>query len=194
MLQRGRCRRCKKSLSIQYPLIEVLTAVSYVVLSYVVPIGEVYIVSAAILSACIVIAVSDFKYQLIPDEMVLLATICALYMLFRTQPAHTIVLHVYAAIGSVALFWTLWRVTKGRGMGFGDVKLAAFLGILLGYPGSIFAIYCAFLTGAVLGVILIITQQKSLKSKIAFGPFMLLGILVTLVWFTPLMRLWNIYF
>lgn len=195
IIQLGKCRRCHHPLSLQYPLIELATALGYVWLYATIPFGIAYIAAAAILSASIVILVADYKYRIIPDEMVVIGSIAAMvYLLVTGQHSYNILLHIASAVGAVAFFYALWFGTKGKGMGFGDVKLSAMLGLILGYPGILFALYTAFLTGAMVGVILILTKNKTLKSKIAFGPFLLLGLLIAVVFERQLLHLWNIYF
>ena len=76
------------------------------------------------------------------------------------------------AIGAGLFFYLLYLITKGKGMGLGDVKLAALMGLVLGYPKIVYALYSAFLTGAVFGVILIISKRKKIGQVIAFGPFL----------------------
>ena len=76
-------------------------------------------------------------------------------------------------------------------MGLGDVKLAFLLGLLLGYPGIIVGLYAAFLTGAGVGVILMIAKRKTWKSRVAFGPFLILGAVITLVWKTQILAWWG---
>lgn len=83
----------------------------------------------------------------------------------------------------IALFFTmLIIVTKGRGMGMGDVKLGLFLGLCLGFPNGFLAIILAFLSGALISILAIITGKKGLKSQIPFGPFLSLGGLIALFW------------
>ena len=67
-------------------------------------------------------------------------------------------------------------------MGLGDVYLSAIIGFLLGWKAGLFALYIAFITGAIFGLIAIIFKNKKLKSKIAFGPFLVIGIVVMLFW------------
>lgn len=76
-------------------------------------------------------------------------------------------------------------------MGFGDVKLSFVLGLLLGFPRTIVALYIAFLTGAIVGVILILVHTARLKSKIAFGPFLIFGTGVALMFGNDIMAWWN---
>lgn len=172
VLQGARCIRCHKTLSIQYPIIELITGLGFVYLPM-----QYWI----IFSSLLVIFVSDLKYQIIPDSMVLIAAIAS----FLNSG------HFLTGLASMAFFWTIWRITRGRGMGFGDVKLAGALGLLLGFPLILFALYAAFLTGAVVGVILMITGRKTLKSKIAFGPFLVLGTALAFVLQTVFLNIWT---
>ncbi len=79
-------------------------------------------------------------------------------------------------------FFSLIVVTKGKGMGGGDVKLGAFMGIMLGFPSALFALVGAFLTGAILSVALIVMGKKHFGQTIPFGPFLSLGSLIMLFW------------
>ncbi len=163
VLQAGRCRRCRKKLSLRYPLIELITGAAFVMLP-----AQYWV----LFSSFLVIFIADFTTQIIPDSMLLAAAANALVV----GP------HFLSALAAGAFFYMLWFVTRGRGMGFGDVKLAAVLGLFLGYPRIIVAVYAAFLTGAAVGVILMLAGKKGWKSKIAFGPFLILGTVVSLLW------------
>jgi len=162
--QRGRCLRCHKPLSLQYLLVEIITGLGFVFL-------YPNMLNMIIFSALLVLFISDFKYQILPDSMILVASLAAL-----VHP------HFVAAAASFGFLYLLWAVTRGRGMGFGDVKFALFMGLFLGYPQIIVAYYIAFLTGAVAGVILILAGKKGWKSKIAFGPFLIAGTVIAHLW------------
>ena len=83
---------------------------------------------------------------------------------------------------SISLFFlALIFITKGRGMGGGDVKLGFLIGLLNGFPNSIVAIFSGFLTGAIYSLILVIAGKKKLKESIAFGPFLVLGNYIALL-------------
>jgi prepilin signal peptidase PulO-like enzyme (type II secretory pathway) len=73
-------------------------------------------------------------------------------------------------------------ITRGRGMGLGDVKFAVLGGILVGINNLFIWMLLAFLTGAIVGIILILLGNAKLKSKIAFGPFLIIAIPITLMW------------
>ncbi len=85
-------------------------------------------------------------------------------------------------------FMALIIVTKGKGMGGGDVKLGAFIGLGLGFPYSLVALMLAFLTGAILSIILIILGKKHFGQTIPFGPFLVLGSLIALFWGNQIMN------
>ncbi len=79
-------------------------------------------------------------------------------------------------------FWGLIIITKGKGMGGGDVKLGALMGLVLGFPGSLLALMLAFLSGAIFSIGLIILGKKHFGQSIPFGPFLVLGSLIALFW------------
>lgn len=190
LVQGGRCRRCKKRLSIQYPVIELVTACGFVLLlpsAAVTPVG--YVLALIIYSAAVVIFVIDLKHQIIPDG-VLLVLAGALILLAVPLSSMERWQHLLTACVSGLGFFLLWIITRGRGLGFGDVKLVFLIALLLGYPLTVVALYIAFLTGAMTGVILILVNRAKMKTRIAFGPFLIGGALCAtvlgeriLVWF-----------
>lgn len=197
-LQSGRCRRCHRHLSWQYPCIELTTALLFVLVYNGLPFpGEIsgtYLMQLTawfgLISAFLVIFVTDLKYQIIPDSMLILLFITAIAAL-PDPGIHGFLMSSAAGIVSGLFFYVLWAVTRGRGMGFGDVKLAAILGFALGYPGIVIASYVAFLTGAVYGVILMIRGIAGLKSRVAFGPFLLAGAVVAYYWGEQILHWWG---
>ena len=176
--QRGRCLRCHKKLSLQYPLVELVTGIGFALL-------HAHPTSLIIFCAFLVILIADLKFQIIPDSMVLAL---AIGVVLRTG---LVVPNLVTGVLSALFFYCIWLSTRGKGMGFGDVKLAGVLGLLLGFPMTVFALYIAFLTGATVGVILIIGKRKTLKSKIAFGPFLIFGAVGTILFHQQLLVLWN---
>lgn len=198
LLQGGRCRRCHKQLSIQYPVVELITGLGFVFFYQVLDYPFLTLIAYLIIfSSLLVIFVADLKYQIIPDSMIVTGSIGALLRLSsvnRLIPPSGWQPYILSALGASAFFFILWLVTRGRGMGFGDVKLAFLLGLLLGFPGIIIALYVAFLTGAVVGVILIIGGKKTLKTKVPFGPFLIFGFIIAWKWTLPILHIWRNFF
>lgn len=186
----GRCLRCKKKLSWQYPFVEGITALGFV---YIVSSTQSYVsMGAFIVIYCtwIVLFGIDFKHQILPDEFLILFGIVTL-LLGIPLSYEARMIHVVSAGAAGGFFLLIWLITKGKGLGFGDVKLAFILGLLLGHPGTIIALYVAFLTGAITGVILMVGHKAKMKSRIAFGPFLFLGGLCAYIWGDAIWAMWN---
>jgi len=193
VFQKGRCIRCRTPLSYQYPLIELTTSALFLYL-YSLHMPLIRFVPFAIIFSClIVLFVADLKYMILPDSMIIIATLASGWLL-AGQPFGVIRYSVASAAGSVLFFALLYYGTRGRGMGFGDVKLVGFLGLFLGYPLTILYLYIAFLTGALLGVILILGNIAGAKSKIPFGPFLIGGALFAFMMRSHMIALWNVFF
>jgi leader peptidase (prepilin peptidase)/N-methyltransferase len=90
-------------------------------------------------------------------------------------------LSLLTGIGFFAFFWSLWKLTKGRGMADGDMYVALYMGLLLGYPKGLVALMGSFILGAVIGVLLIVTKIRGRKDTVPFVPFMVMSILITLL-------------
>lgn len=129
-------------------------------------------------SGSLAIAIYDWKYFLIPDQILIPLTILAASRLLISHH-YEVLLTAFGAAGFLAV---LYRLTKGKGMGWGDVKLGFLLGLVLGWPNTLIALFLAFLTGAIAGVILVLVRRKKLKSRIAFGPFLVLGLIIAKIW------------
>ena len=154
-------------------------------------------------SALIIVFIYDLKHYIIPDKVLFPAIgIVAVYRIFENlvilnwalnsnfkfQISNFTSLFGYllAAVIASGFFLAIFLVTRGRGMGFGDVKLAVLMGLLLGLPNVLAALFLAFFFGAIIGVILMIFGKKSagwrMKSEIPFGPFLIAGTFIAMLW------------
>lgn len=205
LLLKGKCRHCHHPISWRYPAIELLTGALfvwwYVVGSAFFKLTQepaIYIQPLFWLIVGIfllIILVTDWIYQIIPDYAVISLGILSLtYRFYLSASGHMQWTDFWGAIVSglvVALcFFILWYATKGRGLGFGDVKYVLVMGWLLGSERTIVATFLAFAIGAIVGIVLMLVQGRKLKSKIAFGPFLVLGTLISLMWGLPI---WHWY-
>ena len=152
-------------------------------------------ITFGLFSVFLTIFVADVKYHLIPDSLQFVFLVLALcYHL--VQAASWLMLGSFIVSGILVMLpiLILYLITRGRGMGFGDVKLAFVIGFLLGtIPGWI-ALYIGFIAGSVVGVALLITKKKKLKSQIAFGPFLIIGIVLSVFYQTEIIRVWQSFF
>ncbi|PIQ70141.1 MAG: prepilin peptidase [Candidatus Tagabacteria bacterium CG_4_8_14_3_um_filter_41_8] len=179
LLQKGKCRGCHSKISRQYPLVEFLTGLLFlsIFLKFFPDIILVifYWIAASLL---IIISVYDFYHQIIPDKIVYLLIFLALgYWFFIGNAALSGFL---AGLSFFLFFFLLWISSRGRSMGLGDSKIALAAGWILGFENGIIAILFSFWIGAILGVFLLLFSRKTftLKSRIPFGPFLSLGIII----------------
>jgi len=193
--QGGRCRKCKVKISWQYPLVEALTGALFVATFLLnKPILETAFLFATF-STLIVIAVYDWRHQIIPDGLAALFAILGLIKYFSsvdiTRSFHFP--YVWMLIAGPLLFfpfWTLWFISRGQWLGLGDGKLALGIGWFLGATLGGSAVMLAFWVGAAYALLVMAAQKVlhytkgnlSMKSEIPFGPFMIFAFFV--VYFT----------
>lgn len=193
ILQRGRCRSCHKKISWQYPLVELATGALFaLIFNYQFSIINFQLVFWFFIVSClIIIFVYDLKHYIIPNEIVYSGIILTfLYQLqfsiinyqFSINFQFPIFNYLLAGLIAGAFFLTIILISKGKWMGMGDVKLAVFMGLVLGWPDILVALFLAFLGGAFVSVILIISKKKTLKSEVPFGPFLVGATIVAIFW------------
>ncbi|MBI3620077.1 prepilin peptidase [Candidatus Roizmanbacteria bacterium] len=178
-----RCRRCQVPLSWQYPLVELLTGLTFVFIGTRPGLNLAYF---GIFSVLIVIFFADLKYQIIPDSMQFLLLLFSVIYLATTYSAGQlpVVFFGQTVAGTVIMLpiLFLFLITKGGGMGFGDVKLSFIIGFMFGLLQGVVVLYLAFISGALIGIILLLSGRKKPSSHIAFGPFLVFGIIATILW------------
>jgi prepilin signal peptidase PulO-like enzyme (type II secretory pathway) len=134
----------------------------------------------------IMIVVADALYLIIPDITVgMLLFLTILYRvgltLFGIYQLSDLILAVVGMILMFSFFAALWLMTRGRGMGLGDVKLVVPLALLLGWPKMMVGIFLAFVLGATVGVALILGGKRTFGQTIPFGPFLVAGTVLALL-------------
>lgn len=129
----------------------------------------------------LMILVIDMELQIIPDTLVLLLSAVALPYLLLIHP-EVLYENLLAGFGAATFFLALHLITKGKGMGLGDVKLALPLGFLVGLRLTALWLFASFILGAVVGLVLIWLGKARMGRPIAFGPFIVLAFLLTLFW------------
>lgn len=175
---RGRCRKCGAKLSVQYPLIEALNGVLYVVVFYVNGVNVDSLLYCLLTSALLVLSIIDFRTYEIPFGINLFILALGLIHL---------VLHLDDwldwGIGFLAVsvfLYILYLLSKGRAIGGGDIKLMAVCGLLLGWQ----KILLGFVIGCMLGSVIHLTRMKVSKADrvLAMGPYLAAGVWIALLW------------
>lgn len=201
MWLRGRCAYCHKKISIRYPLIEALTGVMFVwwfavgfnffklvgsPWSFIQPVFWLT-VGMVMLS----IFMTDLLYMVIPFGLNLLLFSLALFYRvgltgFGIMQVRDFWLALISGAGLCLIFIVLQCLTKAikkvDGFGLGDIYLAPSLGLLLGWPKILPGVFFSFILGAVAGVALIVIGRKKMGQYLPFGPFLIVGTVLSLLW------------
>jgi len=197
ILLMGRCRRCRKPIALQYPIIEALTAfLSY--LTYwkfgISLLSLLYFVT--LITPLIAISAIDLKYQIIPDVITLPGIAAGLGVsLMEFGPSMETLLRSFwgtvAGGGTLlAVGWLYEKTRKREGLGMGDVKLAAMLGAFFGWKGVFLILLLSSLLGSVVGLFFIVVFRKGLKFALPYGPFLSTGAIANLFFGPELLNLY----
>ena len=185
LIQRGKCRHCGAPVSVQYPLVELLTML--LVVACVWRFGFGWQGFGAIVLTCFLIALAgiDLRTQLLPDQLTLpllwlglIAASDSLYM--PVKPA------LLGAIAGYVSLWSVWwlfkQITGKEGMGHGDFKLLAALGAWTGLQGILPTILMSSLVGAIIGSIWLAMKGRDRATPIPFGPYLAVAGWIVFMW------------
>lgn len=209
----GKCSKCKKKLSLQYPIVEFCVGLLFLAVGFKtnsIPgtiietgtlfetgyfLGVIFILSAIFLW--------DVKYMIIPDKLVISGVvITALYSVAQYLSSSCSIFSVSCfltenVIGSLLVggfFYALFAVSRGRWIGGGDVKIGFWLGFLIGWKHVYPFLLVTYVIGAIIALILVKKSKKGWKSQIPFGPFLVVSSLIFLFFGEKLLYLYKILF
>lgn len=196
LLLRGRCRSCAEPISVRYPLVELGHAALWLIM--LAAFGWTWELPAYLYLASVglALAVIDLDTKRLPDPLTLPSYLVMGLLLLLPAVADgdwSAYLRAWLAAAALFAFYFLLLLVYPGGMGFGDVKLAGVLGMALGWLGwgvLLVGGFLGFFLGAVVGGGLMLVRRAGRKSKIPFGPFMLLGTLIGVLWGQ---QLWDAY-
>lgn len=180
---RGKCRYCKKAISVQYPLVELVTGVLFG-LSYIAWTFDGWVTVAqfglwlAGLVLLVAMAVYDIRWMELPDNMVAMLTVVAVvFVALRVVEAGNMGPLFGAALGIMSLagvFFIIFQVSNGKWIGGGDVKLGVPLGLLVGsFIGGLFVLFVASVIGLAVSLPLLRKDRNKMMHKVPFGPFLI---------------------
>ena len=196
---KGRCRYCGKKISFQYPLVELATGVLFFLVGM--SIGSLsglnYLnlaLSLIVFSLLVVIFVYDLKHFIIPNKVIYPAIFVTLALLvsrsFLTSDYSLILNNIITGAIVFLSFLAIYLLSRGKGIGFGDVRYAFFMGLFLGFPEVLVGLFLSFVIGAIIGVTFIILGRKGRKDMIPFGPFLVFGTVTAHLYGSELINLY----
>lgn len=191
---RGKCRYCKVPISAQYPLVELLTGVLFVVSYSVWPqdmnvtwVVVSFISWLLILVGLVALALYDIKTMLLPNRILFpLIWIAGISLAVQFIVGRPIV-DIWAIAGAVlvagGIFWILYQLSDGNWIGGGDVKLGILAGLLVATPMMAFLyIFVASILGLMYSLPLMLTKRLTKASKVPFGPFLIGSLIIVMLW------------
>ena len=187
---KGKCRYCHKPISAQYPLVELLTAL-LMIFSYVwwpEPFDPtqvaLFVLWGGLVVGLLALAVYDLRWFLLPNRLLypvggLAAAFAAVVIITSDKPFISLLDTVLAVVVGGGLFYLLFQISNGEWIGGGDVKLGCVLGLVAGTPARSFLfIFLASLIGSLVSLPLLSTRHMKRQSKLPFGPFLIVGLIV----------------
>ncbi len=182
LILKGKCRHCGQEISWQYPLVELLTGFLFLFSFWVYPEEPIFLIYILFLmSLLVVIGLIDLKKFLILDSLILTGLIGSLIFMFlfnvsclKFQELTSCSFRdsLFGVLFFAGLFLLIFLMSKGRGIGFGDVKFSALLGFIFGLINSINLFYLTFLIGFIIAIILLAFKKSDLKTEIPLGSIM----------------------
>ncbi len=188
LILRGRCRECGARISYQYPLVEFLTGLLFISIYTIYGLTLYATLLVIVFSLYLVIVVYDLRHKIIPDSLVY---ICIVLSAVGSWLSVNSVLDLLSGPILFVFFASIWLLTQGRALGFGDAKLVASFGFLLGAAQAFSAVVVAFWIGAVFGLFAMFLTRLypllsggkglTMKSELPFAPFLVLGAWLSLI-------------
>lgn len=184
----GKCRYCNKKISLRYPIIEGLNGILYLLIYLKFGLTLITLKYCILISILIVIGMIDYDTQFIFTSTTIFGGIVAGIFIIIQGIVYKggILDSLFGGIigfGIIALI-----VFLTRGMGEGDIEMAAVCGLFLGVKGILLGLFLAIIIGGMAGIIILLFKLKKAKEKIAFGPFIAIGSLVSMLWGIEILR------
>lgn len=191
LLLRGCCRNCGIKISWRYPLVELLTGFMFAICYTQIGLQISLFIALFFTAFMIVVAFIDLEHYIVPNKLVLLGLGAgAIFLLLIKDTSYTSPL--WGLISGTGFLLLLALVSRG-GLGGGDIKLAAVLGLFLGWPLAPLSVFLGCCLAGLTGIILICAKKKNSKDAIPFAPFLGVGGYITMLWGWDLIR-WYLLF
>jgi leader peptidase (prepilin peptidase)/N-methyltransferase len=212
MILGGKCRNCKTKISPMYPAVELLTGLLFVACYFAFGLTVDAFKWATFSALLVVLTITDLRERILPDVVNLFGVVAGLLFSFFTKPTDGTALWLAkrwfdfpppqpvlsfadAILGALVGSGLLWFVAEGyfrlrgrEGMGLGDVKMMAAVGVFLGLKRTLMTVLAGSLLGSVIGIILISLSKKDRNYELPFGTFLGAGALLVLFFGTPALQ------
>lgn len=192
----GRCRQCRASITAQYPIVEVVTALLFLLVAWLTPVGPLMVSRLILVSILVALFGIDLEHQILPNVITLPGIAVGLMFSLIVPPGFKDAL-VGAALGAGVLYGVAaayYLVRREEGLGMGDVKMLAMVGAFLGWKAVLVTLVLSSFSGALIGMALIALQKGNMKLALPFGTFLALGTVAAMLAGDPLVTWYSGFF
>jgi len=185
LLLKGKCKHCKTKISLRYPLIELFSGISVVIVAFYFGVSLQALFALLLTWALIALSMIDFDHQLLPDDITLpllwLGIVINIFGVFTDLESSVLgAIFGYGSLWSV--YMTFKLITGKEGMGHGDFKLLAVLGAWFGWQSLPVIIILSSIVGAIVGILLMIFNSHDRNTAIPFGPYLAMAGWISMLW------------
>ncbi len=184
----GKCRYCKKSISSQYPLVEVLFAVllvvSYLYWPFILSDALAYsafVTWTILLTVLTALTIYDLKWMILPSKLVYLAGFLAVVFTVLIFPSDRFVSAATGSFIAGGFFWLIYQISAGKWIGGGDVRYGFVMGIILGWQKTLFGLMLAAYLGTAVILVIALMGKYHKKMRLPFGPFLITATYISLL-------------
>ena len=182
---KGKCASCSNPISARYPAVELITALLSLIVAYSFGATEQALLYIFVTWILVALTFIDIDHMLLPDQLTLpllwLALIASV-MGYTITPTDAIIGAACGYLSLWSVFWLFKLLTGKEGMGYGDFKLLAVFGALLGWQSLLTIILLSSVVGAIIGIALLSIQGKDKATPIPFGPYLAIAGWITMLW------------
>jgi len=186
LILRGKCRYCKGKKPLNYPMVELLTAMLFILLYHRFSLSFIFLKYTLLSALLIVIAFIDFSTQEIPESLLLVGAATTL-LFIGADPSVPAISAVIGAAAGFGLFLAIALISNA--MGGGDIKLMALIGFAVGFPNVLSVILLSFIIGAVVSLFLLVSGVKDRKDFVPFAPFIFTAFVFVILWSSDFLNL-----
>ena len=192
----GKCRKCRDPISIQYPMVELITGGLFLLIAWLTPDPLLLASRLVLVSILIALFGIDFEHQILPNSITLPGIVVGLIFSLAAPPGIKDAL-IGALLGAGFLYGiaaAYYLVRREEGLGMGDVKMLAMIGAFLGWKAVLVTLVLSSFSGALIGLTLIALQRKGMRVAMPFGTFLAAGALAAMLVGDPLITWYAQFF
>ncbi len=190
LLLLGRCRTCRAPIPLRYPMVETANALGYLAILWHFGLNGISVLYAALYSALVVVAGTDLSHKIIPNVITLPGIVVGLLGAATVLPVGVMNSVLGIVVGGGLLWVLAWAspyLFGKEGMGGGDIKMLAMIGAFLGWKPALLTIMIGSLIGSIVGIGLIAARIIKRDEYIPFGPFLVVGAVLSMFFAQPLL-------